>query len=811
MDDDEGHESFEINDTDFEYAMNPGRRHFQSKEQATYGVWAQEDSDDEDSKAPYRKKGKYTAPVGFVSGGIQQGSKIDKDDPESLAAGEYSSKREPEEEVIQIDFNRRTKKAQKEAGAQVFAGMRTSTTSGATDPAKFGDWLKHGKGSVVMKMMQSMGYKAGEGLGSSGQGIIEPVQAAVRKGRGAVGAYGKEMTGPKFGESAADAQKRNAQSSSNIDNDEVGETSQTTTKGGWKKSQKVKTRYRTIEDVLEENDSGSGYRASSTHAQTKVIDMTGPQQKVYSGYDSFSMKTKSEYEIDTEKREVFDVPELLHNLNLLVDLTEEGIRRNNHQLITLKDQSTALEYDMKQIEKALKDEEEEASRMKKVYDLIDGFTAKSSPTMNECQELFLKLRDEFPQEYRMYQLESVAIPCVLPLISQYFSKWKPLDPDHVIYGVELMKEWKTIIGNDKSTFGMNRNNSDEIPAFDRLIWDGWLPALRRATLTWNPRDEMNQMIELIETWMTILPIWIKENILEQLIVPRISDRVSNWDPTSDPVPIHSWLVPWLVILGDRIQAVMPPIRQKLQKALKLWDPKDRSAIGILRPWKNVWAKGTFTAFLAQNIVPKLSTTLEEMELDPRVNPEYDEWIAVMDWLELIHPDAIANIVAKSFFPRMYRILCQWLDSPGVNIQEVKMWYGEWKNRIPVQLTNFPMINESLRRCLIAIGQSMQGVRVGNLPPLQTHQPTMPQHIPRPMPTANSQLSLKDAIEMTAARNGFTYHPQVGRLKDGRQVFWFGAVSIYIDVGMVFVMDPVNFVWRPIGLDELIRLAKGSAG
>lgn len=38
MDDDDGRESFEINDMDLEYAMNPGgRRRFQNKEQATYG------------------------------------------------------------------------------------------------------------------------------------------------------------------------------------------------------------------------------------------------------------------------------------------------------------------------------------------------------------------------------------------------------------------------------------------------------------------------------------------------------------------------------------------------------------------------------------------------------------------------------------------------------------------------------------------------------------------------------------------------------------------------------------------------------
>lgn len=38
MDDDDGRESFEVNDWDFQQAMNPGgRRRFQNKDSATYG------------------------------------------------------------------------------------------------------------------------------------------------------------------------------------------------------------------------------------------------------------------------------------------------------------------------------------------------------------------------------------------------------------------------------------------------------------------------------------------------------------------------------------------------------------------------------------------------------------------------------------------------------------------------------------------------------------------------------------------------------------------------------------------------------
>lgn len=63
-------------------------------------------------------------------------------------------------------------------------------------------------------------------------------------------------------------------------------------------------------------------------SRVKVIDMTGPEQRVLSGYHAISgvKKPIDQWEVRKDKKfSNFDLPELLHNLNLLVNISEQVI------------------------------------------------------------------------------------------------------------------------------------------------------------------------------------------------------------------------------------------------------------------------------------------------------------------------------------------------------------------------------------------------------------------------------------------------------------------------------------------------------
>lgn len=105
-----------------------------------------------------------------------------------------------------------------------------------------------------------MGHKHGAGLGREGQGIAEPIKAAPRPGRGAVGMYGPEVKGPKIRKDKDDKKTSDFGSDvEEIDDDDEPGTSSGYQKGQWRKEasrqQRPKYRYKTWDEVVNENSS----------------------------------------------------------------------------------------------------------------------------------------------------------------------------------------------------------------------------------------------------------------------------------------------------------------------------------------------------------------------------------------------------------------------------------------------------------------------------------------------------------------------------------------------------------------------------
>ncbi|XP_014665360.1 PREDICTED: tuftelin-interacting protein 11-like [Priapulus caudatus] len=806
-------ESFEINDYDLENEFNPDRPQFRmSKEQQTYGIWAQEGSSDEDRPNHGRKKSKknYVAPVDFISGGVKQSDgKISKNE-------EDEDLDDDDEEVLhRIGLGRKKHPMQSKSGRrgkEVSASRSGSYRSHQQRDQEFGSWEKHTKG-IGAKLLLQMGYEPGKGIGKNKQGIVTPVEAVVRKGKGAIGAYGPERSRKaKISQEEGDDQEGG-----------IGETRQ------WKKQagkKKANYKYKTIEELQASSDRTSKKKPRSELSQVKVIDLTGREQRVLHGYDALGRKhDKPDVEEElqaTSAERAFELPELLHNLSTLVSMSEQDILENDRELRYERDTVVNVTYEEEKLSTLIEQEAQQLKRLSEIVDFVESLETRTQEgatdplTLTECADMFRTFQEQFFEEYKMYDLSSLAVAIVYPLVKKFLVDWDPLADSTM--GLEVFKHWKDILEDGNRLFGQSLENMD---SYQQLVWEIWMPIIRTSVMRWQVR-EPEPLIELVENWMPLLPTWILHNVLDQLVMPRLHAEVTSWNPLTDTMPIHAWLHPWLPLMGKRLEPLYAPLRNKLSNCLTNWHPSDPSARLMIQPWVKVFSRGTMDAFLMRCIVPKLQLVMQEFVINPH-QQHLDGWNWVMSWQDLLPSSCIVNVLEKHFFSKWLQVLCSWLNS-NPNYEEVTKWYMGWKRMFSERLLNDPIIKENINRALDIMNRSVTS------PGLAAYQPGARENIAYLYQTekleanasgkkkteyeaimSSSSLSssvapssFRDIVERRAEESGILMMPIPNKTQEGKPVYRFGNVQMYIDKNVLFVNEDGR--WGPRSLSRLIELA-----
>ncbi|KAG7204874.1 hypothetical protein KM043_005274 [Ampulex compressa] len=821
-------ESFEITDYDLENEFNINRpRRKLSKKQQMLGIWADDSDEDEMPTRPSfktfdKRPRNYTAPVNFVAGGIQQAGQP-KEETEEKDDDEDEDINRSQREFPNSSSSEDERPPSFKAGSSYLlnmdkdvAGLRKkrSQVNPSLMKSGMGNWEVHTKG-IGAKLLLQMGFEPGKGLGKQLQGISAPVEAHLRKGRGAIGAYGPEKL-PKVPEKKKEEDTEDTKENrSKLSQWRKGDSNST--------KKKIKYVYRSVDQVLEDGKLKPNKKLPipTEMSRVKVIDMTGPEQRILSGYHAIAggQQRPDETVVVTDKKAKlnFALPELQHNLNLLVDMCEQDIIQNDRRTRHLSDRVVALEAEKKNLSKIVEQHGQLIDTLENVLVIVDRLMDETNElSLRETAEAFRDLQEKYYEEYKMYELGELASSFVGPKIKDYLASWNPLiQPKEPM---KLFEQWKNILESGVSTL-----QSRSMHPYDQLVWNAWMPSIRGAIQQWTCRQP-DPLIELIEHWMPLLPGWVLENILDLLILPKLTLEVEEWNPLTDTVPIHTWIHPWLPLLRNRLDTLIYPIiRRKLGSALGGWHPSDRSARLMLQPWAQVFSKGDMEAFLVKNIIPKLQIALTEFVINPH-QQHLDQWNWVYEWKDLIPPHIMAGLLDKFFFPKWLQVLALWLNhSP--NYDQVTNWYMGWKGMLSEKLLAEPLVKEHFKKALDMMNRAVTGPQ--NHPPGALEQvsyltslertPAMSQmpsiaqprmeRLAEAVRTA-SQIpqGFKDLVQKKCEERGILFMPIPNRYREAKQVYKVGNVQAYIDGNVLFVCHN-GTTWMPTHLNALLDMSE----
>ncbi len=695
------------------------------------------------------------------------------------------------EERRKAGVQAKEREARRKANLTEMAGG--STAGAGTETLK-----KYGIG---LKLLQKMGYKAGEGLGANKQGIAKPIEATMRAKGAGLGLGGEQH---KRSSVAADGARPSAAAPAAQAAAPPPEAKL------WKRKnqeERVKREYKSAQQVLAES-------AEKPLAAQPIIDMRGPQARVVTNMEHLNMQQEEEGHAAAGGP---PMPELQHNLQLLVDLTEADIRKLDARLQHEQDTATILAKDKQRLETEVERQADALQRLAEVQEEVARWqVAGAQAALPELQSAYSSLKQRCPEEYVLYGLTALALAQALPRLAALMHGWSPLAAPS--QGLEEFSAWRPLLQSDAQRSAVLSTAATNVEAdpFALLSLEVLLPPLRSAVLNqWQPRDP-EPLLSLVELWAPVLPPVVLHHLLDSSVMPKIRAAVDSWEPRKETVPIHAWIHPWLPHLGQQLEQVYPTIRHRLGAALAAWHPSDSSALVLLSPWRRVFEPAEWDALLARSIMPKLAFALQELVINPAAQQlEPFQW--VMAWHGALAPRQLVALLEQGFFPKWHQVLHHWLQHKP-NYDEVTRWYLGWKSLFPQDLLDSERVRTQFNYALDLMNSAVDGA------PLPPYQPPLAAAAPplssaaygvppaaatqAPPPSAAyssaaADLTMKDLVQRFAEEHGVDFLPK-GRFVDGQPVYSFGGVSVLLDSVQGAIRAQIRDRWAPVSLERLLQ-------
>ncbi|KAF9144352.1 hypothetical protein BGX30_013060 [Mortierella sp. GBA39] len=721
-----------------------------------------------------------------------------------------------------------------------------------------------------LKMLEKMGWKKGYGLGAGGSGIVEPIQTKLRPVKMGIGFKGfKEKTD----QDRAEEKRRGLVSSDEEEQPDKRKAKSILKKeseyevktDGWKKTNSRSSRkgpkieYKTAAEIQEEIELGDLPMAQAQ--PQKILDMTGKTVRELTSASQIRTAVAMSHE---------RFPELRHNMELMADISTtdlEQVARSQKvdhiriqvlakESVRIQQQVDKDELDLERLAKAMAI----TDQCSRIADEIRLSTSDTTGvTAVEMQEDFIAKAFQEPfdlfsglyyDEYEMYQLDQVVVAAIQDAFKKLFKGWDVLT--NPTRGAGLFRKWQKLFKTSKVSYSQNWSgaNADgdgngyyggkpapqnSMTAYESLLHHHWLPKVRSAlNNAWDPRDS-DPVIELLEAWAPpVLPLFMQDNIITQLVLPKLHKEIEKWSPR-DSLMLHTWIHPWLPILGQTRmdQELFGDVRRKLSSALAAWQVLDPSALTVLSPWKGVFEAADMELLLLRSVLPKLVEGLGAFEVNPR-DQKIEILQATLPWYPFFPSTTFSSLLVNEFFPKWHQVLYLWLTHPTTtDLDQVSQWYQWWKSLFPAELLQETGVATGFRQGLDMINQFMAGLNIMAPADVAQAQAQAQGKGKAGAGTNGASLdtfgrlqtkkhlvqsvSFKELVQDYATQNSLLFvmtklsHERSGRplyRLGGNSTGTAGGILVHMTEEVAFVKAEDTGIWMPTGLEELMVLAGG---
>jgi tuftelin-interacting protein 11 len=431
-----------------------------------------------------------------------------------------------------------------------------------------------------------------------------------------------------------------------------------------------------------------------------------------------------------------------------------------------------------------------------------------------------------------YRLSEIAVATVHPLIRQSVEDWDPLaNPSYLVPNFRRLHR---LMSRKSGEEGRRRQSTT---AYETMMYTLWLPRVRSVVLNEWDVHEPAPATSLVEVWKDILPGFVYSNLLDQVIVPKLSNALKEWKPRSGKKhngssQHHSrfpwWLFNWLQYLDERHTDPKAPTgllsdaKRKFRIVLDMWDIS-LGLIGGIELWKAALGS-EFDAALRTRLLPRLARHLrEEFDINPR-DQDLTTLEDVLKWKDFFKPTVLGLLLSAEFFPKWHNVLHFWLTSDP-NYEEVGQWFSWWKTQIPEEINALDIVADEWDRGLemMNLALDLGDTAKTDLPPpvpQEQHQtreynknkPSAPTNGTgsKPRPRVIEEATFKDVVEEWCADEGLIMIPlHEAHLQSGLPLFRItasangkGGLLVYLKGDVVWAQNKkIRDVWEPVGLDN----------